>query len=412
MAGRLPLVLAGLAAVAVAVVWSVTAHADTRVVAVGDVHGSIDGLTSILTETGLIDEQNRWAGGNAVLVQTGDLLDRGVAVREVMDLLMRLQQEAPATGGRVIVLLGNHETMNLAAIVRDVNRDVYAAFADEDSDRRRNDGFKAFRRFWQRRARRLGEEVTFSDDAKEQWMALYPLGMLEYAESLGPDGEYGRWLRGLQAATIVDRTLFLHGGFGPQLDGMTIDDINHQVVRELATLDELRAEMVDDGLILPWHSLPEIAAHAELEIQAVEAEETNGRPADPKRVLRSRRLRTLLAWQEWFLVNPDGPIWFRGLARWDEAEHTEEIAQRLAALDVDRMVVGHTPQSTGRITPRFDNRVFLIDTGMLESVYAGRPSALEIADGTVTAIYLDDRHELVAPDAPPAAIDERSAETR
>jgi hypothetical protein len=162
MAGRLPLVLAGLAAVAVAVVWSVTAHADTRVVAVGDVHGSIDGLTSILTETGLIDEQNRWAGGNAVLVQTGDLLDRGVAVREVMDLLMRLQQEAPATGGRVIVLLGNHETMNLAAIVRDVNRDVYAAFADEDSDRRRNDGFKAFRRFWQRRARRLGEEVTFS----------------------------------------------------------------------------------------------------------------------------------------------------------------------------------------------------------------------------------------------------------
>jgi hypothetical protein len=60
-------------------------------------------------------------------------------------------------------------------------------------------------------------------------------------------------------------------------------------------------------------------------------------------------------------------------------------------------VTGHTPQASGRITPRFENRVFLIDTGMLAAVYKGRPSALEIKDGVITAIYTDRRDVLVKP---------------
>ena len=89
------------------------AAAGGRVVAIGDVHGSISGLTTILAEAGLIDADLHWTGGDATLVQTGDLLDRGVDVREVLELLMRLQEEAADAGGRVEVLLGNHETMNL-----------------------------------------------------------------------------------------------------------------------------------------------------------------------------------------------------------------------------------------------------------------------------------------------------------
>jgi hypothetical protein len=57
--------------------------------------------------------------------------------------------------------------------------------------------------------------------------------------------------------------------------------------------------------------------------------------------------------------------------------------------------VGHTPQTAGRIQARFDNRVFLIDTGMLTSVYKGRPSALEIVGDTVAAVYPGERHVLV-----------------
>ena len=57
---------------------------------------------------------------------------------------------------------------------------------------------------------------------------------------------------------------------------------------------------------------------------------------------------------------------------------------------IDRMVVGHTPRLPGRIMPRFDNRVFPIDTGMLSTFFkGGRASALEIAGDRVTAIYVD-----------------------
>jgi hypothetical protein len=48
-----------------------------RIVAVGDIHGEFPGLTSILQQAKVIDAQQRWAGGSAVLVQTGDFLDRG-----------------------------------------------------------------------------------------------------------------------------------------------------------------------------------------------------------------------------------------------------------------------------------------------------------------------------------------------
>ena len=56
-----------------------------------------------------------------------------------------------------------------------------------------------------------------------------------------------------------------------------------------------------------------------------------------------------------------------------------------------------------RITPRFDAGVFLIDTGMLASVYAGEPSALQIEAGRVTAVYLDERELLVDTTAAPGA---------
>ena len=76
------------------------AGAGERVVAVGDVHGAYDGLVAILGETGVVDGDLAWSGGTTRLVQIGDLLDRGAEVRPVMDLVMRLQREAEAAGGR------------------------------------------------------------------------------------------------------------------------------------------------------------------------------------------------------------------------------------------------------------------------------------------------------------------------
>jgi hypothetical protein len=85
------------------------ALAARRTLVVGDVHGDRDGLVEVLAHAGLLDERRRWSGGDARLVQLGDCIDRGPQSDEVLDLVRRLQDEAPATGGEVVRLVGNHE---------------------------------------------------------------------------------------------------------------------------------------------------------------------------------------------------------------------------------------------------------------------------------------------------------------
>ena len=54
-----------------------TANTSQVVIAIGDVHGDFDDLCLILKRAGLIDDKLHWVGDHAILVQTGDLLDRG-----------------------------------------------------------------------------------------------------------------------------------------------------------------------------------------------------------------------------------------------------------------------------------------------------------------------------------------------
>ncbi len=364
-----------------------SAIAGDRVVAVGDVHGSFDGLVSILQRAQLIDAETHWIGGEATLVQVGDLFDRGLHVPEVLDLLMRLQGEADSAGGRVIVLLGNHEAMNLTDFFRDVNPEIYAAFADDKSKKRQKASFKNFKKYWNARAEAEGADPpVFTSEVESKWMAAYPPGFLEYMNALGPDGRYGAWLRSLPVAVINDDVLFMHGGLSPALAGMTVDEINAKAAAELTTYDSTRRYMIKKRMVPATAGLSSMmAAYREQD------------PPDPA-------LAGLANADTWLIRSSDGPLWFRGNAKWDEEVHAEEVAELLAGIGAQWMVGGHTVQDEGRIEVRFEGRVFLIDTGMLSSVYeGGRPSALVISDGIFTAIYPDGSEELLFEEALPEA---------
>jgi len=84
-----------------------------RVVSIGDLHGDFEQTKLILERLGLMARDGSWAGGDTVLVQTGDVTDRGDASGPIYQTLFRLQDEAPQQGGEVILLLGNHEVMNM-----------------------------------------------------------------------------------------------------------------------------------------------------------------------------------------------------------------------------------------------------------------------------------------------------------
>ncbi|RME24699.1 MAG: metallophosphatase [Deltaproteobacteria bacterium] len=158
-----------------------------RVVAIGDLHADLDAALATLQLAGVADATGRWTGGTTVLVQTGDLTDRGPDSKEVIELLMSLRQQAADAGGRVVPLLGNHELMNMMGDWRYVTPQDIADFGSVD-------------------ARRAAFSV---------------------------DGSLGRWLIELDVAALVDDTVFVHGGIGERFAALGVAGINAQVDRAL-----------------------------------------------------------------------------------------------------------------------------------------------------------------------------------
>jgi Calcineurin-like phosphoesterase len=199
-----------------------------RVVAVGDVHGAYERYLDILRVARIVDADGRWAGGRTHFVQVGDLVDRGDDSRKVLDFLKRLEREAPASGGRVHILLGNHEVARMLGDLRLTTAGEYTAFANADSE--------------ELRQRFVRASPTRTDSEREALLKQLPLGALEMRQAFGRDGDYGKWLRELPVVVTIDGFVFVHGGISPAVAPLGCAAINAQVRRELTSdLDKTRA---------------------------------------------------------------------------------------------------------------------------------------------------------------------------
>ena len=297
--------------------------APPRVVAIGDIHGDYDQLVTVLTDAGLVDAKLKWTGGKAHLVQTGDRLDRGAQSRKVMDLLMRLEKDARKAGGMVHPLLGNHEAMNMLGDLRYVVPEEFAAFKGTDSQRYRD-------ALWEQRReerKRRGESELTSEDRK-RFDAEVPLGYVEHRLAFAPKGTYGAWLVRQNAVIRIGDTLFLHGGISPKYADFSLADLNDKIRRELSDPDPLTALVAQD---------------------------------------------------------PEGPLWYRGLAQGDPAllPHLEAVLTRHGCR---RMVIGHTVTDGQLVFPLYGGRVVMIDVG-LSKPYGGPPAALILEGGQAFALH-------------------------
>ncbi len=387
--------LAALLAVAVLVA-APTGAESRRIVAVGDVHGTPDGFLDILRAAEMVDEDGHWSGGESVLVQTGDLMDRGGRVRETLDVVRRLQTEAEAAGGQVVATLGNHEANNLIGLFDEHSTPletwatISSAFVTDESESVRK---KAYRR-WTGWKRSFPACAAAASATKDDWMAAHPLGFVEYQEAIGPGGSYGQWLRERPVVARVGGTIFLHGGLSHELVDMeleSLEEINAAARDELLQYDADRETLMREGVVLPFSTLADTYCALDARLA-----ELAPRRSDP-RVKRS--LEKLSAIRErlpnanrWMLFDGRGPLWFRGYARWPDDDSAEgPLTTIFETFGGERVVVGHTPQP-GKIRERFDGRVYLIDTAMAYAAEGqGRPAALEIVGDRVSAVYLDGR---------------------
>jgi len=326
-----------------------------RVVAFADVHGAHAELSALLQSVGVIDAELRWTGGKTHLVSLGDLLDRGADSRRVMDLLMRLQREAEAAGGRVHVVLGNHETMNVLGDLRYVAADEFAPYAaDEDPDERtrQRDAFLA---------RQSG--ATAADFER-----LFPPGFFAHRRLLGPLGHYGRWLLALPAAVHINDPVYMHGGPSSLLQGRGIEDLNRTytaaVNEYLAAESPLRAA----GLVEFEDAYARRADAADARLQAM--------PAGAERDALTLAVERFRRADDDPLLGPTGPNWYRGAAFCNECAEADVLKPFLQRVGARRVVIGHTVARNATVVSRFDGAVVKLDAGMNRAVYQGRPAAL------------------------------------
>ena len=306
-----------------------------RVVAVGDVHGAYDGFVAILRAAGVIDSRDRWTGGRTVLVQTGDILDRGPDSRRALELIRRLERDASRAGGRVYVVLGNHEAMRMLGDWRYVSAEEFAAFRTPTSGDVRDALYAIVRDQEVERASR--EQRTLDEPAfRERFLKDFPLGYVEMHQAYNADGELGRWLRERTAIIKINDILFVHGGLNLTSAALGCAGINAAVRKELTT----------EGV-------------------------TIDQAAD--------------------LVSsmPSGPLWYRGLAEEPEETLAPTLTEMLSGLGARAIVIGHTVVPGFRVRTRVEGRIVQIDTGMLGGTFypGGVPSAIEIRGNAMRAIY-------------------------
>jgi hypothetical protein len=191
--------------------------APARIVAIGDLHGDFEAARGALRLAGAIGDENQWIGEGLVVVQTGDILDRGDGEAEIMELFQHLKVEAEEAGGAVYVLNGNHELMNSYLDYRYVTEGGFEEFAGV-------------------------VEVDLSDSLMA---ALEPAHRVR-AAAFRPGGPLARKIAEQTVSLVLGGTIFTHAGILPEHLDLGLDqmesDIRAWLLAELPQPEWIRGD--------------------------------------------------------------------------------------------------------------------------------------------------------------------------
>eukprot|EP00331_Platyophrya_macrostoma_P000446 CAMPEP_0176405102 /NCGR_PEP_ID=MMETSP0127-20121128/159_1 /TAXON_ID=938130 /ORGANISM="Platyophrya macrostoma, Strain WH" /LENGTH=348 /DNA_ID=CAMNT_0017784139 /DNA_START=1494 /DNA_END=2540 /DNA_ORIENTATION=+ len=163
-----------------------------RIVAIGDVHGDLPQLEAVLQMSNIVDRDGKWLPQSVptVVVQLGDLVDRGPHDKAVMDFIMRLTKDATVASegrDRVETLLGNHELMNLQGHFHYVHPESHEDFGGRHARKR----------------------------------------------AFAKDGTYGAFVRSMKLVHQEGESVFVHAGLMPSYAEQGVDALNRATRSEL-----------------------------------------------------------------------------------------------------------------------------------------------------------------------------------
>jgi len=284
-------------------------------------------------------EGHLWTGGRTVLVQVGDILDRGEDEIAILSLLSSLNMQAKSQGGAVFQINGNHETMNVEGDFR---------YCDPG-------GFDECVRFLDY----LDECDGNWDNAFRNWINVCERRKKEYGAL--PNGDWHPWDFVKKQKGFAARSSLLKRG-GP----LACELARHPVVLK-----------INDWIFCHGGLLPH---HVEYGIERMNREvsiwmKCSGEDGDDETDIPFIATRGY-----------DSVVWSR-LYSQDPAERTRRALmlssivaeQTLEAVGAKGMVVGHTPQMHG-VNCKCDGKVWCVDVGMSSGILSSRPEVLEIVN--------------------------------
>jgi hypothetical protein len=334
-----------------------------RVVAIADIHGAYDAMVATLQNADVLDSESRWVGGSTNLVIVGDILDRGPKSRAAMDLLMRLEGEAESAGGRVHVLIGNHESMILTGDMRYVSDPEFAAFAEDEDPVQRARWFDVY----------VDQQGASADEVRAEFDQTYPPGYFAMRSAFRPDGVYGQWLLQKNIIVVINGTAFVHGGLSPDVTRIGLDGVNGTLQQELVDFTHVLDVLTNAEIVSPTDSHYKYDSILK-----------NYLPAFGEDPVILNAISAGIRLNESELLGVDGPLWYRSNVRCPGIIEEHRLDEALAAIGADRVVVGHTPTPNRKVLQRFDGRLIQIDTGMLNFYYSGIGHALILEGESVS----------------------------
>ena len=173
-----------------------------KIAALSDIHGQHQLAVELLTNHKIIDEQENWIYGEGHLIIVGDIFDRGPFVNETLWLLYKLEQQAAEAGGKVHVLLGNHEYLVFKNDLRYIHK---------------------------------------------KYRIVSALLKTNYTDLYGKNTVMGRWLRSKNTILKINNNTFVHGGISKEFLNVpyNINEVN-RIMGE--SIDIAESELDSTGI--------------------------------------------------------------------------------------------------------------------------------------------------------------------
>jgi len=315
----------------------------TRIVSFGDVHGDILALYKFLQASQLLHAKSTithpiWDGGDAILVQCGDILDRGAEELFCLRYLTSLARQAPKSGGKVLLLHGNHEALNANGLFQYADpkgNDEIEVVLGKTLANEKSDGTERWR-------------IQYAGNQPSRWAAFEPNGFLA-------KGLYSN----MSVAAVVGNSVFVHAGL--TTDHLKkyggIEEMNKSA-REWFVTEYPEELQNDDGY--KFETVKDVIDNANLRAKTA-----------------SKTMPECLGGG----IGAASPVWMRDYSSPSDAAPRSPKAQKmiddcLAEVGAQRMVMGHTPQS--QINAALNGKAWRVDVGASKGVLNGTPEVLEI----------------------------------